>query len=242
MGAGRGEIVEQQSGTIGRTPTVRAAKTRVLLIDGHPIFLQGVRFILQTTPDIAVVGEATSGEAGLRLLDQLCGVDIVVTDLFLPDISGLDVVRHARARESAPHVLLLTLHAEHEYIRGMIAVGADGYVLKQVAVEELVTAIRSIARGEVALSPLVARRLLAQVRDTRGHDQRVCALSARERQVLTHLAKGCTSKEIARHLDLSVNTVDNHRARLLGKLGVSNTAAAIRIASRQGLIPTTGGD
>ncbi len=241
MVVGRGGIVEQQSGTIGRAPLVRAPKTRVLLIDDHPIFLQGVRLILQATPDIAVAGEATSDEAGLRLFDRLVGVDVVVTDL-LPDISGLDVVRRAKAHASAPRVLLLTLHAEDEYIRGMIAARADGYVLKLVAVEELVAAIRSVARGEAALSPPIARRLLAQARAGRGLTRRVDALTPRERHILALLADGLTSKEIARQLDLSVNTIDTHRARILSKFGVSNTPAAIRLAIRRELLSTIGGD
>lgn len=218
-----------------------ARRIRVLLIEDHPIFRQGVRLILQGTSDIEVVGEAASGEEGLRLLHHLPvgGVDIVITDLVLPDISGLEVMRRVKAQQSGVSVLLLTQHADDEHINGMIAAGVDGYVLKQVAVEELITAVRTVMRGETALTPLVARRMMNQLQRDRERDRQVAELSARERQVLQLLARGLTSKEIARDLSLSVNTIDNHRARILSKLGVSNTAAAIRLASRQGLISPT---
>jgi NarL family two-component system response regulator LiaR len=220
-----------------------ASKIRTLLIEDHAIFRQGVRLILEATPDIAVVGEASSGEEGLRLLARLAdGVDVVITDLVLPDISGLEVIQRVKAQAADVHVLLLTLYADDEHIRGMIAAGADGYVLKQVAVEELITAIRTVMRGETALSPLVARRMMKQLQLGRERDRQLDALSARERQVLTHLAQGLTSKEIAQELGLSVNTIDNHRARLLSKLNVNNTAAAIRLATRQGLIAPSDGE
>ncbi len=134
-------------------------------------------------------------------------------------------------------VIILTLHADDEHIRGMIEAGADGYVMKQVAVEELIGAIHTVMRGETALTPLVARRLMNQLQSDREHEQRLGTLSARERQILTLLAQGLTSKEIAQEISISANTVDNHRARLLSKLGVSNTASAISLAIRQGLIP-----
>jgi len=220
-----------------------ASKIRTLLIEDHAIFRQGVRLILEATPDIVVVGEASSGEEGLRLLARLAdGVDVVITDLVLPDISGLEVIQRVKAQAKDVHVLLLTLYADDEHIRGMIAAGADGYVLKQVAVEELITAIRTVMRGETALSPLVARRMMQQLQQGRERDRQLDALSARERQVLTHLAQGLTSKEIAQELGLSVNTIDNHRARLLSKLNVNNTAAAIRLATRQGLIAPSDGE
>ncbi len=217
-----------------------AGMIRVLLIDDHAIFRQGVRLILQETPDIVVVGEATTGAEGVACCVALGeSVDVVVTDLALPDIDGLEVLRQVKALGITVRVILLTMYSDDEHIRGMVQAGADGYVLKQVAVEKLIEAIRMVHRGETALSPLIARRLMAQMQRDRGPDRGRSAdqLSARERQILRLLATGLTSKEIARDLDLSVNTIDNHRSRILSKLGVSNTTAAIRLASRQGVIP-----
>jgi DNA-binding NarL/FixJ family response regulator len=210
---------------------------RVLLIEDHDIFRQGVKLILEAQPEITVVGEARNGEQGLAQLTELGDVDVIITDLVLPDISGMEIVRRVKALTDRVQIIILTLHADDEHIRGMIEAGADGYVMKQVAVEELIGAIHTVVRGETALTPLVARRLMNQLQSDREHQQRVGTLSARERQILTLLAQGLTSKEIAQQISISANTVDNHRARLLSKLGVSNTVSAISLAVRQGLIP-----
>lgn len=213
------------------------ATIRVLLIEDHDIFRQGVKLILEAQPEITVVGEARNGEQGLAQLTELGDVDVIITDLVLPDISGMEIVRRVKALTDRVQIIILTLHADDEHIRGMIEAGADGYVMKQVAVEELIGAIHTVVRGETALTPLVARRLMNQLQSDREHQQRVGTLSARERQILTLLAQGLTSKEIAQQISISANTVDNHRARLLSKLGVSNTVSAISLAVRQGLIP-----
>lgn len=213
-------------------------KLHTVLIEDHDIFRQGVRLILDATPDIAVVGEARTGEEGLRLIERISDeIAVVITDLVLPDLSGIEIVRRVKAQFPEIRVILLTLHAHDEHIRGMIEAGADGYVLKQVAVEELIEAIRTVVRGETALTPLVARRMMTQLQQDREQKRQVGALSARERQVLSLLAEGLTTKEIAQDLSLSANTIDNHRARILNKLGVNNTASAIGLAIRQGLIP-----
>ena len=209
---------------------------RVLLIDDHPIVREGVRLILEQAPDIVVVGEAAAGRLGVRYFERLIaggGVDLVITDLDLPDIDGLEVARQIRERAPTAALLLLTMHADDEHIRGMMALGLNGYLLKQAAVQELPTAIRPIAQGETYLSPQVARRMMQQMQ---GNDRRLVALTERERQVLSLLASGATSKEIARRLGLSAKTIDNHRARILQKLGVTNTAAAISHAYERNLI------
>ena len=193
--------------------------------------------ILDAQAEITVVGEARNGIEGLARLAEVGNVDVIITDLVLPDISGLEIVRRVKAMVDHVHIIILTLYADDEHIRGMIEAGADGYVMKQVAVEELIGAIHTVARGETALTPLVARRMMNQLQSERGHEQRIGTLSTRERQILILLAQGRTSKEIAQQINISVNTVDNHRARLLSKLGVSNTASAISLAVRQGLIP-----
>lgn len=211
---------------------------RILLVEDHAIFRQGVRLILQETPDMVVVGEAATGKEGVACFASLGdGVDVVITDLVLPDISGLEVLRQVKAQRPAVYVLLLTMYTDDEHIQGMIEAGVDGYILKQVAVEELITAVRTVQRGETALSPLVAKRIMGQLSRERVRERPADTLTARERQILRLLADGNTSKEIAQQLELSVNTIDNHRARILSKLGVHNTAAAIRLASRQGIIP-----
>ena len=213
---------------------------RVLLIEDHGIVREGVKLILDGAPNIEVVGEAVEGDQGVRLFERLAatdGVDVVVTDLGLPGISGLEVTRRIKALRPQARVLLLTMHADDEHIRGMLEQGADGYLLKQAAGQELVEAITVVARGETFLSPMVARRLMTQVQRGRERERYSALLTERERELLALLAEGATSKEIAQRLGLSVKTVENHRANILDKLGVANTAAAIGLAYQQGLIP-----
>ena len=219
------------------TPMGSAECIRVLLIEDHGIVREGIKLILQQSPDIAVVGEAADGDSGLRLVTRLAAdheVDVVVSDLALPDISGLEVTRRIKAQFPDIRVLILTMHADHEHIQGMLDTGADGYLLKQSAAHELAAALRAVVRGETVLAPAVARWLMRRMQ--RGHEEQAALLTERERQVLQLLATGKTSKEVAKHLGLSAKTVENHRARLLEKLGVTNNPAAIGLAYQQGVI------
>ena len=219
-------------------------RIRVILIEDHGVVREGLKLILQGTDDIEVVGEAADGESGLRLFTRLAvddpdadgGIDVVVTDLGLPDIGGLEVTRRIKAARPDMPVLILTMHTDDDHIRGMLELGADGYVLKQSAVQEFAEAIRTVARGETALHPTIARRIMKQLQQGRERERRTDLLTERERSVLALLADGATSKEIARQLGLSTKTIENHRARILEKLGVSNTAAAIGLAYQHGLI------
>jgi two-component system, NarL family, response regulator NreC len=169
-------------------------------------------------------------------------VDVLVTDLGLPDLGGLEVARRAKALVPGLRVLLVTMYTGEEHVRGMLDAGADGYLLKQAAGRELPAAIRAVARGETALSPSVARLLLTQVRRGRERERHGDVLTARERQVLGALAVGQTSKEIAGRLGLSTKTVENHRTRILHKLGAANTAAAVQLAYQQGLVDAAAGE
>ena len=220
-----------------------AAPIRVLLVEDHRLVREGLRLLLERTPDLAVVGEAADGEAGLRLFAHLAAagaVDVLVTDIGLPGVDGLEVVRRAKALAPALPVVLLTMHDGDAYLRGMVEAGADGYVLKETTAQDLCAAIRAVMRGEPGLAPAVAGRLLRLLRQGERRGHAVDALSGREREVLGLLAAGLTSKEVARRLGLSVKTVENHRARLLEKLGAANTAAAVGLAHQQGLLDAAG--
>lgn len=215
-----------------------AARIRVLLVEDYGTIREGLRLLLQGAGGIDVVGVADDGEGGLRLFKRLVageGVDVVVTDLGLPDIDGLEVARRIKADHPQMRVLLLSIFADDAHIQGMLEVGADGYVLKQITGQELAQAIRTVAGGEMALSPLIARRMAMQVQRNRERNRHADQLSAREREVLGQLAIGATSKEVARQLGLSKKTVENHRARILEKLSVSNTAA-VGLAYQEGLL------
>ena len=221
----------------------RASPVRVLLVEHHRLVREGVRLLLEHEPDLVVVGEADDGAAGLRLLARLAAeraVDVVVTAIALPQLDGLELTRRAKALAPGIPVVLLTMHDGDDYLRGMLAAGADGYVLKQTTGQDLCAAIRAVMRGEPGLSPAVAGRLLRLLRQGEGRGPATDALSGRERQVLGLLAEGLTSKEVGQRLGLSVKTVENHRANILEKLGVANTPAAIGLAHRHGLLDAAG--
>lgn len=210
---------------------------RVALIEDHAVVREGLRLLLSHEPGIDVVGDAGTGEAGLELCRCLAaagGVDVVVTDLGLPDLDGLEVTAQLKARFPRLRVLVLSALADDAHVLGMLAAGADGYLLKYAAGHELIAAVRAVARGETVLSPPVARRLLER---RRAPTRRVDLMSEREREVLTMLVGGATTKAVARQLGLSPKTVENCRARILAKLGAANTAAAVRIALDEGLFP-----
>jgi two-component system response regulator NreC len=211
---------------------------RVLLVDDHPIIRDGLRLVLTGSEKIDVVGEADSGREGIRLANELMP-DVAVVDLGLPDISGLDVTRALRASLKNLRILIVTMYDEDEYVLGVLEAGADGYLLKQSPGEDLRNAVLRIHAGERVLHPRALQALIT--RATSRNETPTEALSDRECEVLQLLADGGTSKEIAAVLGLRPKTIENHRARILDKLGVSNSAAAVRTAVARGLIRSATG-
>jgi DNA-binding NarL/FixJ family response regulator len=211
---------------------------RVLLVDDHPVVRGGLRLVLTAGDAVAVVGEAETGREAIRLAGELAP-DVAVVDLGLPDISGLDVTRAIRAGLPSTRILIVTMYDEEEYILGVLEAGADGYLLKQSPGDELRSAVVRIHAGERVLHPRALQALIA--RATSRPAPPVEALSEREREVLQLLADGGTSKEIAVALGLRPKTIENHRARILDKLGAANSAAAVRAAVARGLIRSSSG-
>jgi DNA-binding NarL/FixJ family response regulator len=212
----------------------------VILIEDHTIVREGLKLIISQVNDIRLLGDAGTGAEGVALFNHLAHrgqhVDVVISDLGLPDISGIEIARRIKALSPETAVLILSMHADQEHIASILESGIDGYLLKQSTPSELVDGIRAVAHGGMALSPAVARRLLNQVQRNRDHEETRQSLTEREVQVLMMLARGGTSKEIAQDLVLSVKTVENHRARILEKLDAVNTAAAIGRAYELGLM------
>ena len=212
----------------------------VILIEDHTIVREGLKLILNQLAGVCVLGDAGTGADGVRLFEHLVRtgqpVDVVISDLGLPDFSGLEVTRRVKKLSPETRVPILSMHADQEHIAGILDEGVDGYLLKQSTPVELLDGIRAVARGEMALSPVVARRLFSHLHRQLHHDETAQAMTERERQVLTMLAHGLSSKEIAHELTLSVKTVGNHRTRILEKLGAANTAEAIGLAYQLGLI------
>ncbi len=208
---------------------------RVLIADDHRIVRTGIRSFLQDQKDIEVLGEAGDGEEAIALARTL-RPDVAILDLNMPRLGGLDAIRRIRAEMPEVHVLVLTMYEDKRFFLEALNAGAEGYVLKGADPSELLTAIRTAARGEAYLTPDQTRRVLAEYRQAGDPDAASrTSLSAREREVLTLIAEGLTGKEIAERLYLSPNTVERHRTNIMNKLGLHSLAELIRFAIREGL-------
>lgn len=219
-----------------------AGRIRVLIVDDHAIVREGIRHVLSSDEGVEVVAEASNGEEAITLVDRL-QPDVVILDLSMPGLSGLEVV--ARLRKDAPgaKILVLSIHDEEEYVLESLRAGAQGYLRKDSSPAEIRSAIRRVHEGGSALSPDVARQLSAALLHEREQGERqdkLAQLSSREREVLIEIAKGATSKEIARRFGLSPRTVESHREALTRKLGVRGVAALTRLAIDAGLISESG--
>lgn len=209
---------------------------RVLIADDHTIVRSGVRLLLQTEPDIEVVGEAETGKEAIELAENL-QPDIVLMDIAMPEIDGLEATRQIKTRYPNINVLVLTMHRSDDYFFEMLKAGASGYVLKAAETNELIHAVRVIARGEVYLYPTMAKKLLSDYLHTVGsHIQNEQSLSQREKEILGLLAEGYTNIEIAEKLVISPSTVHTHRNNLLKKLNLSNRHELIQYARQRGIL------
>jgi len=213
-------------------------KTRILLADDHAVLRAGLRLLLDAQPDLTTVGEASDGLEALERATAL-QPDIILLDLTMPRLSGLAALRELRQRAPDARILVLTMHADQEYLREALSQGAAGYVLKQAADQELLAALRAVARGEVYVHSIMAKglveSLLDQARPALPTDPWE-SLSSREAEVIRAVAQGYTNQEIADRLGLSVKTVETHRARAMEKLGLTSRAQLVRYALDKGLL------
>jgi len=207
---------------------------RVLLADDHALMREGLRALLTTTSDIEVVGEVGTGREAERQALQL-NPGVVLMDIAMPDLNGIEAARLIHAKCPAVRIVMLSMHASAEYVYRAFEAGASGYLLKEVAVEEVITAVRTVHEGRRYLSPAVAE----SVPDLNsGHPRSpVDSLSARERQVLQLVVEGKTSSEIARMVCLSPKSVQTYRSRLMMKLGVRDVPSLVKFALAHGLTP-----
>ena len=205
---------------------------RVLVVDDHPVVRQGLLAILRWETDMEVVGDAADGMEAARLIVEK-KPDVVLLDLRLPGLSGIDVMHKVRAEAPETRFLVLTTYDTDEYIAPALAAGAQGYLLKDAEPDELSRGIRTVVKGGAALEPKVAARLLGHHAGERLTDE----LSGRELDILRLLAAGGTNKSIGAQLGLSENTVKSHISHIYGKLGVQNRAEAVTVAMQRGLLP-----
>ena len=208
-------------------------RIRILLADDHAVVRQGFRMILSAHPDLEIVGEAGNGREAVELAATL-RPDVVVMDVAMPELNGIEATRRLTADNPHTRVVALSMHKDSVYVREILRAGARGYLLKDSVADDLVAAVRAVAAGEGYLSPGVSNAVLD---DYRKHvTNPIDLLSSREREVLQMLAEGKTNKEIAVVLHLSVYTVEAHRGRIMEKLNVHSINELVRFAVRNGLI------
>lgn len=210
---------------------------RILLADDHTILRNGIRAILEDEPGMVIVGEADDGRTAVNLACQL-KPDIVVMDIAMPLLNGLEATRQIKHNCPAIKVIILTMHDNEEYIIQMLEAGAMGYILKDAAARELITALRMVHRGEAVLSPAITRIVIEDylrwgtIRPTEDNGD----LSPREREILQLIAEGYTSKQIAEILVISIKTVQAHRNSLMQKLNLHNRGELIKYAIQKKII------
>lgn len=211
------------------------APVRVVLADDHTLVRAGVRRILDGQPGMTVVGEVGEGRAALEAVETL-QPDVLVLDLTMPQMDGFEVLSRARDLKPDLRILVLTMHASPEYVARAIENGADGYLLKDSAVQDLVAGIESVMEGRPYYSPPI-QEALGQIVRGRAETRRLLdELTDREREVLIAVAQGLSTKEIASRLDISVRTVETHRANLMRKLAIRSVALLTQFAIKEGLV------
>ena len=207
---------------------------RVLLVDDHQLLRAGIRSLLKDLDGFEVVGEAANGQEALACVEEL-GPDIVLMDILMPEMNGLDATARLVTRFPKVRVIILSMNASEEYVLQAMRAGAAGYLLKNIGPTEMEQALRVVARGEKHITSAVAGHLVAGLL-TGGEATSLERLTARQREVLQLVAEGNTSKKIAKKLGIGVKTADAHRGELMKALGIHDTAGLVRYAIRMGVI------
>jgi DNA-binding NarL/FixJ family response regulator len=216
-------------------------KIRVLIADDHKIFRDGIRSILEKEKDMEVTGEAGSGREVLEIIDSV-PVDVIVLDIDIGKPSGIEVTEIVRKKYPGINVLILSMISLHDFVIQALEKGATGYLLKNAGKDEVLTAIRSAAKGDSYFSKEVSAILIEQIHNPSGSRKRMAdiPLTPRELEVLQLIAQEYSNPEIAARLFISIRTVDTHRRNLLEKLNLKNTAGLVKYAIQKGLLPEEG--
>lgn len=210
--------------------------TRVLLADDHALVRAGIRALLSTIEGVEVIAEAGSGREALQLIREL-QPDIVLLDITMPDQSGLEVLKESKKDFPDLRVIILTVHEAGEYAMEALRAGAAGYLPKSAAANELQVAIRIVSRGETYVSGEVSRKTLLEFsKGATEHSHLLAKLTPRQREILTLVAEGHSTKDIARSLNISVKTVESHRAQLMERLDIHDVAGLVRYSIKKGLV------
>jgi DNA-binding NarL/FixJ family response regulator len=209
----------------------------VLLADDHPIVRQGLRHLLEAEPNLKVVGEASNGLEAVQLVEKF-KPDVLIVDIVMPELNGLEVLKQVRERSPATCCIVLSMQSADVYVVEALRAGALGYVLKETGPSELINAINQVIQGQRYLSPRISERLIDVLIETsqKSVSDPYQTLTNREREVLQMAAEGLSSAEIARRLSISPRTAELHRGRMMNKLGLRNQTELIRYAFKRGIL------
>ncbi|NVB84579.1 MAG: response regulator transcription factor [Kofleriaceae bacterium] len=209
---------------------------RILIADNHTLFSQGLRSLVERQADFEVVAEARDGREALEQCREL-RPDVVLMDVVMPGLNGLEATRQIRQETPATRILALSMHIDKRYVLGMLEAGASGYLAKDAPFDEVARALRAVAAGHVYLAPAIAGVVVENVarRTSPVVASTAPDLSQREREVLQLLAEGCTARQVARQLHIGIKTVETHRRNMLRKLQLDNIADLVRYAIREGI-------
>ena len=211
---------------------------RVVLADDHILIRAGLRALLQSLPNIEVIGEASDGHEAVEVIARH-QPDVVIMDIGMPGLNGVDSTRRIVKQFPGTRVVILSMHANEEYVGRALEAGAMGYLLKGAEPAELELVFKAVMRGETYLSPSIAKHLVQDYLSHRKEKtQPLPDLTGRQREVLQLIAEGCSTKDIANKLKLSVKTVDTHRSELMHRLDIHDVAGLVRYAIRTGLVST----
>jgi DNA-binding NarL/FixJ family response regulator len=216
-------------------------KITVLLADDHTVVRQGLRALLEAEEDMSVVGEAENGRQAVQMTKRL-QPDVVVMDIAMPSLNGLEATRQVSRESPKSKVLILSSYSDDEYVQQLTDAGASGYLVKQTAAQDLVAAIREANKGNAFFSPAISKRLLEHYRASIGKppgDRKSPKLTPRELEVLQLIAEGYANKQIAGELFISIKTVEKHRQQLMNKLDIHDVAGLTRYAISKGVIETS---
>jgi DNA-binding NarL/FixJ family response regulator len=212
--------------------------TRIVLADDHTLVRTGMRLLLESIPDVKVVGEASDGLEALQLIQKHLP-DCVLMDLAMPGLSGVEAVRRSTSQFPSIPILVVSMHADEAYVHQALAAGAAGYLLKGADKEELESALSTVCRGETYLTPAISKTLVAALAKRTQTSEPVSpleVLTMRQRQVLRLVAEGNSTKQVAGRLGLSAKTVEAHRGAIMERLGIRDLAGLVRFAVRVGLV------